>query len=200
MPLNRVLEYECPHDFSDQVLTFVDRLSMAHSLEVRSAYLDTDFVRFIASLPGHLKIRMARRRLCKTGRAQIFPFRNGPPPERRVSDADYRLDARWSSTIRACDSESRTARHARLFRPEAVYTLVDRLYEPGPITGMSIRSLALVVFQEWYEMYNDVTPCADLDDVINSVYPIWRSISKTARSCRDSPRGLWGNRRAFRLY
>ena len=55
-PLNRVLEAEWHGIFPDQVLTFVDRLSMAHSLEVRSAFLDTDVVEFVASLPGSMKI------------------------------------------------------------------------------------------------------------------------------------------------
>ena len=36
-PLNRVLEAEFRTIFPDQVLTYVDRLSMAHSLEVRTA-------------------------------------------------------------------------------------------------------------------------------------------------------------------
>ena len=56
-PLNRMLEAEFHGIFPDQVLTFVDRLSMAHSLEVRSAFLDTEVVEYVASLPGSLKIR-----------------------------------------------------------------------------------------------------------------------------------------------
>ena len=52
----RMLEAEFRGIFPDQVLTFVDRLSMAHSLEVRSAFLDTDVVEYVASLPGSLKI------------------------------------------------------------------------------------------------------------------------------------------------
>ena len=56
-PLNRVLEAEFNSFFPDQVLAFVDRLSMAHSLEVRTAFLDPEFVAFAAALPGRLKIR-----------------------------------------------------------------------------------------------------------------------------------------------
>ena len=48
-PLNRMLEAEFRGIFPDQVLTFVDRLSMAHSLEVRSAFLDTDVVEYVAA-------------------------------------------------------------------------------------------------------------------------------------------------------
>jgi asparagine synthase (glutamine-hydrolysing) len=53
--LNRMLEAEFRGIFPDQVFTFVDRLSMAHSLEVRSAFLDTEVVEYVASLPGSLK-------------------------------------------------------------------------------------------------------------------------------------------------
>ena len=51
-----MLEAEFRGIFPDQVLTFIDRLSMAHSLEVRSAFLDTDVVEYVAALPGSLKI------------------------------------------------------------------------------------------------------------------------------------------------
>src|SRR4029079_6241896 len=73
-PLNRVLEAEFRTIFPDQVLAFVDRLSMAHSLEVRTAYLDTDFVTFIARLPGHLKIRKLETKfLLKQAARRYFP-------------------------------------------------------------------------------------------------------------------------------
>jgi asparagine synthase (glutamine-hydrolysing) len=55
-PLNRVLEMEIHTQFPDQVLAFVDFLSMAHSIEVRSPFLDYRLVEFAATIPGHLKI------------------------------------------------------------------------------------------------------------------------------------------------
>ena len=56
-PLNRVLEAEFISQLPDQVMAFVDRLSMAHSLEVRAPFLDHDFVALAGSIPGELKIR-----------------------------------------------------------------------------------------------------------------------------------------------
>lgn len=55
--LNRVLEWDQRELLANQVLPFVDRLSMAHSLEVRSPYMDYRVVEFANSLPGMLKIR-----------------------------------------------------------------------------------------------------------------------------------------------
>lgn len=56
-PLNRVLEMEWNTQLPDQVLAFVDFLSMAHSVEIRSPFLDYRLVEFVAAIPGNMKIR-----------------------------------------------------------------------------------------------------------------------------------------------
>ena len=45
---------------SDSVLMKVDRMSMAHSLEIRVPLLDHEFVEFTASLPGNWKLKGLR--------------------------------------------------------------------------------------------------------------------------------------------
>jgi asparagine synthase (glutamine-hydrolysing) len=73
-PVNRILEAEFRGIFPDQVLAFVDRLSMAHSLETRSAFLDTEFMELAASVPGRLKIRDGEvKSLLKTAAAPYLP-------------------------------------------------------------------------------------------------------------------------------
>lgn len=59
-PLNRALLVDQMSMLPDQVLAFVDRLSMAHSLEVRPPFLDHALVEYVNSLPGALKIRRGR--------------------------------------------------------------------------------------------------------------------------------------------
>ena len=56
-PLNRILETEWNTQLPDQVLAFIDFLSMAHSVEIRSPFLDYRLVEFVATIPGNLKIR-----------------------------------------------------------------------------------------------------------------------------------------------
>lgn len=56
-PLNQVLQVECQHLLPDQVLNFVDKLSMAHSVEVRPPFLDHRLVEFAFRLPGRFKIK-----------------------------------------------------------------------------------------------------------------------------------------------
>jgi asparagine synthase (glutamine-hydrolysing) len=54
--LNRSLEIDQKELLPNQVLPFVDRLSMAHSIEVRVPFLDYRIIEFANRLPGKLKI------------------------------------------------------------------------------------------------------------------------------------------------
>jgi len=56
-PLNRILEMEFNTQLPDQVLSYSDILSMSHSVEVRSPFLDYRLMEFAATIPGYLKIK-----------------------------------------------------------------------------------------------------------------------------------------------
>jgi asparagine synthase (glutamine-hydrolysing) len=55
--LNKSLEIDQNELLPNQVLPFVDRLSMAHSIEVRVPYLDYRIIEFSDRLPGKFKIK-----------------------------------------------------------------------------------------------------------------------------------------------
>jgi asparagine synthase (glutamine-hydrolysing) len=55
--LNRLLYVDTKVQLADCFLTKVDRMSMAHSLEVRVPLLDRRIVEFMAGLPSHYKVR-----------------------------------------------------------------------------------------------------------------------------------------------
>ena len=153
-PLNRVLEAEFRGIFPDQVLTFVDRLSMAHSLEVRSAFLDTDVVEYVAGLPGSLKIHDGETKyVLKRAAARYFP----DDMIRRPKEGFLMPVTEWvlgdlQPWVRATLAPDRLALHG-IFEPSRVQQLVDRLYAGGADYMAVNKVLALVVFQEWYEMY-----------------------------------------------
>ncbi|MGI9417808.1 MAG: asparagine synthase (glutamine-hydrolyzing) [Geminicoccaceae bacterium] len=59
-PLSRVLAMDFKTWLADDILLKVDRMSMAHGLEVRVPLLDTDFVAYTAGLPTRAKLRKGR--------------------------------------------------------------------------------------------------------------------------------------------
>jgi asparagine synthase (glutamine-hydrolysing) len=60
--LNRYLLVDQNYYLPDDILYKTDRMSMAHSLEVRPPFLDHRIVEFAASLPANLKIRGRRQK------------------------------------------------------------------------------------------------------------------------------------------
>jgi asparagine synthase (glutamine-hydrolysing) len=153
-PLNRMLEAEWHGIFPDQVLTFVDRLSMAHSLEVRSAFLDTDVVEFVASLPGSMKIGGGlTKRLLKLTALRRFPEEMvHRPKEGFLMPITEWMRGDLRPWARETLSPSRLAQHG-IFSPPAVQGLLDRLDDPGCDYRTVNKVLGLVIFQHWYEMY-----------------------------------------------
>lgn len=55
--LHKTLEGEFCDQLPNQVLKYADRLSMAHSVEIRSPFLDKKFVELIGHIPSSLKIK-----------------------------------------------------------------------------------------------------------------------------------------------
>ncbi len=55
--LNKLLEAELKTFFPDQVLAFMDFLSMSHSVEIRSPFIDYRFVELVAQIDEKLKIK-----------------------------------------------------------------------------------------------------------------------------------------------
>lgn len=153
-PLNRMLEAEFRTILPDQVLTFVDRLSMAHSLEVRSAYLDTDVVNFVTALPDRMKIRAGDTKyLLKRAALRYFPremvYR---PKEGFLMPVSDWLRNALETYVRDVLSPARLDRHG-LFDAQEVKKLVDVLYSGGNDYRHANKVLSLVMFQEWHDAY-----------------------------------------------
>jgi asparagine synthase (glutamine-hydrolysing) len=60
--LNQFLQFDQKYYLPDDILAKVDRMSMAHSLEVRPPFLDHEIVEFAARLPQKFKIRGTRQK------------------------------------------------------------------------------------------------------------------------------------------
>ena len=97
-PLSLVQYLDYKTYLPGDILTKVDRASMAHSLEVRTPFLDYEFVEWAASLPAEVKLRGRR------GQARSSRRRSSPCCRARCCTA-----RRWASRCRStCGSAARS--------------------------------------------------------------------------------------------
>jgi asparagine synthase (glutamine-hydrolysing) len=73
-PLARMQDVDLGIYMADDLLVKTDRLSMAHSLELRVPFLDPEVADFAFSLPTHLKVRgFAKKRLLRNALEPLLP-------------------------------------------------------------------------------------------------------------------------------
>ncbi len=138
----------------DQVLAFVDRLSMAHSVEVRPPFLDHRLVELVAGLPGSLKIKGGRvKHILKEAVADLLPAELlARPKEGFIMPVNEWLIGSLKDYVQATLAPERLARHG-LFRPEAIRQLLASHYAGGADHGNRIWNLLML--QLWWERYID---------------------------------------------
>jgi asparagine synthase (glutamine-hydrolysing) len=153
-PLNRCLFVDFETLLPDQVLPFVDRLSMAHSVEVRPPFLDHRLIEFVATLPGSMKIKQGRvKSILKDAVANLLPpGLVDRPKEGFVMPINEWLLQALRGFVTDTLSAGRLNRHGWL-EPEAVGDLLSRYY--GGATALGGRIWNLVNFQMWWERYVD---------------------------------------------
>ena len=153
-PLNRCLFVDFETLLPDQVLPFVDRLSMAHSVEVRPPFLDHRLIEFVATLPGSMKIKQGRvKSILKDAVANLLPpGLVDRPKEGFVMPINEWLLQALRGFVTDTLSAGRLNRHGWL-EPEAVGDLLLRYY--GGATALGGRIWNLVNFQMWWERYVD---------------------------------------------
>jgi asparagine synthase (glutamine-hydrolysing) len=151
-PLNRILEMEWKTQLPDQVLAFVDFLSMAHSVEVRSPFLDYRFVEFVATIPGKMKIKNGNVKdiLKKATEPLLTKEIIKRPKEGFVLPVfDWMVEdlKDYSSNVL---SECRLKKH-NLLNPDAVKSLLHNYYSGNKKDVGKIWNL--MMFQLWWEKF-----------------------------------------------
>lgn len=149
-PLNRILELDAATLLPDQVLAFVDRLSMAHGLEVRPPFLDPRLVEFAAGLPGHVKIRNGRvKHILKEAMRGVLPDDLiDRPKEGFVMPINDWMGERLRPFVTDVLKPERLAVHG-LLDPDAVGALHAR-FAAGE-TRLNVRLWNILCFQLWWE-------------------------------------------------
>lgn len=151
-PLNRALFCDFTTLLPDQVLAFVDRLSMAHSVEVRPPFLDYRLMEFSARLPGSMKIKNGRsKHILKEAVRGLIPDEViDRPKEGFVLPIDTWLLAKMRPFVDSLLTAERLDRH-RLLRYATVRRLLDEHYSGAINHGPRIWNL--MMFQVWWERY-----------------------------------------------
>ena len=106
--LHQTLESEFCDQLPNQVLKYADRLSMAHSVEIRSPFLDKKFVELIGHIPSNLKIKESEvKYILKKAALNFLPeelvFR---PKEGFVLPVWKWMDSVWKDRIKKILLES----------------------------------------------------------------------------------------------
>ena len=153
-PLNRALFLDLETLLPDQVLAFVDRLSMAHSVEIRPPFLDHRLVELVAGLPGSVKIKGGRvKHILKEAVADLLPAELlARPKEGFIMPVNAWLIGSLRGYVQATLAPERLTRHG-LFRPEAIRELLASHYAGGADQGNRIWNLLML--QLWWERYID---------------------------------------------
>ena len=133
----------------DELLMYADKLSMAHSLELRVPFVDKEIVEYVERLPANLKVRNGSRKwlhrqVCRT----YLPASILRRPKRgfavNVVDDWFRsaIDSRMSETL--LDGSSRIYQY---LRASAVRELFEQ-HSSGREDNHKIL-FSLVVFEQW---------------------------------------------------
>lgn len=151
-PLNRILGADWNSLLPDQVLAFVDFLSMAHSVEVRSPFLDYRLVEYVSTIPGRLKIRDGNvKDILKQTLDPILPegITNRPKEGFVLPVFDW-LNGPLQSYAQDVLSKDRINKHG-IWNQSEVKGLLSRFLSGDRRLVAQIWNL--MMFQLWWEQY-----------------------------------------------
>ncbi|PCI45177.1 MAG: asparagine synthase (glutamine-hydrolyzing) [Moraxellaceae bacterium] len=153
-PLNRILQLDFETMLADQVLPFVDRLSMAHSVEVRPPFLDYRLMEFSATLPGWMKIKNGRvKSILKDALQGLLPDEIlARPKEGFVLPINDWLILNYKDYVLDLLSPSRLKKHD-LFDSQVIQQFIDSHYDRSKNYGPRLWNL--MMFQLWWEKHFD---------------------------------------------
>jgi asparagine synthase (glutamine-hydrolysing) len=151
---SQMMRFDAETYLPEDVLTKVDRMSMAHSIESRVPLLDNEVLTFASSLPAAFKIRNGRRKhVLKEVAATLLPRDLLDRPKQGFSvplSVWFRGDLR---TLFADTLLSQRSLGRGYFQPWFVRRLVEE-----HLSGRrdhALRLWQLVVFERWLQVYVD---------------------------------------------
>ena len=151
---SQMMRFDIETYLPDDILTKVDRTSMAHSIESRVPLLDNKVIDFALTLPAAVKIRNGRRKhVLKEVAAHFLP---AALIDRRKQGFAVPLDVWFRGSLRELFSDtllSARALQRGYFEPSFVRRLVQE--HVGGVRDHALRLWQLVVFERWHQQYVD---------------------------------------------
>jgi asparagine synthase (glutamine-hydrolysing) len=137
---------------AEDILTKVDRASMAVSLEVRAPFLDPRVAEFVASLPGNYKLRGQKTKyiLKKAVKELLPPFVTKRPKKGFGVPVAEWLKVKLRPVARDLLSPERV-RRAGVFNPNYIARLQDE-HERGVANHRKLL-WTLLMFELWHESF-----------------------------------------------
>jgi asparagine synthase (glutamine-hydrolysing) len=151
-PLNKILEMEWNTQLPDQVLAFVDFLSMAHSVEIRSPFLDYRLVEFVATIPGKAKIKNGNvKDILKKSVEPLIPegITRRPKEGFVLPVFDWMIEKLRDYSMDLL-SEKRLKKHY-LLSFDVAKSILDDYYSGNK--SLAVKVWNLMMFQIWWERY-----------------------------------------------
>jgi asparagine synthase (glutamine-hydrolysing) len=154
-PLDRMLEFECRYSLVDVILSYADTLSMAHSIEVRTPFLDHRLVNFAFSLEPRMKIRNGETKfLLKRVAERYLPHELvNRKKEGFIEPAIFWLRDELKEFALATLNDPGFNRLGFLQRPY-VRSIVERFYQSNDFY-LGKKVWLLVMFGLWEQTFRD---------------------------------------------
>ncbi len=157
-PLPAALHLDAQLGLVDDMLTYFDRASMAHSLEVRVPFLDHHVVEYCATIPAELKVGRSLHQL--TTKQVLRDAARGLVPDRiidkpKIGFFNSAVDRWFAAQTRGAVSDyllGPSPRYAELLDRQGVESLVARqLQSPDRRTGHLL--LSILMLEVWLQSY-----------------------------------------------
>lgn len=153
-PLDKVLLTDMQLVLANDMLTKVDAMSMANSLEVRTPFLDYRVVNFAFSIPDNYKIEgKIRKKILKD------TFRKDLPEElfhRGKKGFEVPLLKWFKTDLKSMIEDDllseKLINEQQIFNYESIRKIKNQLYSNSPQDAVA-KMWALIVFQYWWKKY-----------------------------------------------
>ena len=154
--LNGILRNDMHLVLTNDMLTKVDMMSMANSLEVRVPFLDHEVVDLLFSLPPEYKITAGqRKRILKDTFRQLLPVELYDRPKQGFEVPLLSWFRKELSTdIREKWLNDDFIKEQGIFNPKVINKLKNQLFSPNP-SEIHAQIWAIIVFQHWFEKYHE---------------------------------------------